>query len=213
MLSVRLHRASRRKYCFTIHTNTYTFCFQDIQIRTKYVQQYVRIRTWPKKIRLCPPKSCRRKDVRIRTYSYVFVRICVRIAYVLCTYCTYSYVSYVIFTPTGFRQKIRTQYVRYVRYVRNTYANTYANTYEYVHNRISFCTFVFVRIAYVFVRIVRIVRIIYVRTQLVSVLRHLLSRGLAGLCIHDAEAIRSRVLVRQVSLAFDILELAFCGLT
>ena len=132
--SVRLHRERRRHkmglqyaiccrtYQFSIHKNTY-------QIRTKIRTNTYTIRTWPKKIRMCLPLSCRRKNVRIHTYSYVFVRISVRIVYVLCTYCTYSYVSYVFYTPTGKWQTIRTQYVRYVRYVRNTYANTYVNTY------------------------------------------------------------------------------------
>ena len=131
--------------------NTYKY----VRIRTIRTNTYDTYMT--QKIRLCSTLSCRRVYVRIRTYSYVFVRICVRIAYVLRTYCTYPYVSYVIDTPTGkCAQNTYAntyEYVRYVRYVRNTYGNTYTNTYEYVHNRIFFGTFVFVRIAYVFVRI------------------------------------------------------------
>jgi hypothetical protein len=121
--------------------------------------EYVRIRTntydtyMTQKIRLSCTLSCRRKEVRIRTYSYVFVRICVRIVYVLCTYRTYPYVSYVIFTPTG-KCAQNTYAIRTIRTIRTQYVRKYVRKYvRYVHNRISFCTFVFVRIAYVFVRI------------------------------------------------------------
>ena len=112
-----------------------------------------------------------------------------------------------------------------LKYVRNTYEyvctpkNTYVpcrnlvgqtRPYLYVFVRIrTYLRTYRVRIAYVFVRI-RTYRtypfvLFHARTLLVSVLRHLLCRGLSGLCIHDAEAIRCRVPVRQVSLAFDVL--------
>ena len=179
---------------------------------------------YPKKYVCALSKSGRSNAsvfVRIRTYSYVF-------AYVSRTYCVrirpYPYVSYV-FVRKGKTYRKRTkntyEYVRYVR-IRTQIRTQYVH--EYVRNTYDTYTYVFVfaiSYSYVIVRILVRIRtyrtypfvLFHARTLLVSVLRHLLCRGLAGLCIHDAEAIRSRVPVRQVSLAFDVLELAFSGLT
>ena len=87
---------------------------------------------------MCPKKYVCVRIVRIAyVFVRIFVRICVRIAYV-------SYVSYVFctyFLPESCRRK---EYVRYVRIrtIRTQYVrNTYANTYEYVRIRTN--TYIF----------------------------------------------------------------------
>ena len=82
------------KYLHMVCTHLYIYNIYIQNIRIFFENTYtIRTNTYvPLKIRMCLAEILYVFPVRIRTYLYVFVRIFVRIAYVLRTY---SYVSYV----------------------------------------------------------------------------------------------------------------------
>ena len=130
-------------------THLYIYNIYIQNIRIFFVNTYtIRTNTYvPLKIRMCLVEILYVFPVRIRTYLYVFVRIFVRIAYVLRTYSYVSYVFVRIFCRNPVGRSFTDGYGRRRTIRTNTYRNTYeyvrkyvrirTNTYDYVRDRFT----------------------------------------------------------------------------